>query len=130
MEFLLVGLFELVVVVFYIFVSSVLLSHGLVGRWVNFSVGFFVVYLLVSFFLFGRIPVPAPVLQHLNALLVLGPLPCLGYCMYRRFSVGETLGVLAGYLFFFLVVVLLKSEPVPLQSVAGIHRMFGWGYAC
>ena len=62
MEFLLVGLFELVVVVFYIFVSSVLLSHGLVGRWVNFSVGFFVVYLLVSFFLFGRIPVPAPVI--------------------------------------------------------------------
>jgi len=82
---------------------------------VNFSLGFLVVYLLVSFVLFGRIPLPAPILESLHGLMILGFVPCLGYCLFRH-SAGKTVGILAFYLFLFLAVTLLVSGPATRES--------------
>lgn len=98
MEAVLESLFKLASVVLFLFVSSVLLYHRLVRRWLGFTVAFFLVYLLASYFFFHQIPLPVKTKTLLGDvgeflfffILFAG----LGVALFKRLSFAQGLGLL------------------------------------
>ena len=102
MEAFLFNTFQLVSILLYLLLSVLMVYHRLFARWLRFSLGFFVVYLLGVYFFFGRLQLPFVAQDTANALpyflFFFGCLACIGYCLYRRLTLWPTTGVVLCYL--------------------------------
>lgn len=92
------GTYQVMGVALYLFLSSVLLYHRLILRWMKFCLCFFIFYLIGSLLFFSKSPFPFLTRDLLAALpyilLYVGSPLLLGYCLLRQFSFLETAGSL------------------------------------
>ena len=98
MQDFLFGAYQLIGLILYLFLSAVLIYHRLLGRWMRFCAGFFVIYTVGSYVFFGRTPFAFLTKEFLSALpyisIYLGAPIVLGYCLFRGLGFWETTGLL------------------------------------
>ncbi len=116
MQDFLFGTFQLLSLVLYLFLSAVLVYHRLIGRWVNFSFAFFLVYGIGSFLFFGIWPLPFPTKEAFQNspyfLFFIGGAAVLGFGFGRGLGLKEILGIQLVYLFAVSVFVYLLEGPL------------------
>jgi len=100
MSFFLV--YKYLTVLFYLWLSAVMLYHRLFRRWLKFSFGFFAVYIAGSYFFFGRLPEIFDAQEVISSLpyvlFYLGTPLLFGYLLFRQLSGLQILGVLVSFL--------------------------------
>jgi len=98
MQAFLFGTYQFFSLVLYLFLSAVLIYHRLLGRWVRFCMGFFIIYTVGSYVFFGKSPFTFLTKEFLSALpyifIYVGSPIVLGICLFRGFGFWETAGVL------------------------------------
>lgn len=113
METLLFNAYQIFSVFLFLFLSVLLIYHRLFNRWLKFSLGFFVVYLLGSYFFFGKVDIPFASEKTLRAipyfLFFFGSVACIGYCLFKQLGLWQSIGLLICWFFALLVVVFLSG---------------------
>ena len=126
----LISTYQVVSVVLFLFISAVMLYHGLLRRLLAFSLGFFVVYGIGSYAFFGDVSVPFVASDTVRAvpyfLFFFGAFACVGYCLVSQLSWWQTLGVLSCFLFLLLAFVFVTGTAtevvLPLPGRGSIIR--------
>lgn len=125
MEAFLLGTYQTVGVLLFLFLSSVLIYHKLFRRWLKFGLGFFVVYGAGSYFFFRRWPVPFPASGAFEALpyflFFFGCFACIGYCEIRQLALAQSIGVLACYFVLLLAFLLLTGIDIGLPREGSVQ---------
>ncbi|MBI4454736.1 MAG: hypothetical protein HY644_02430 [Acidobacteria bacterium] len=132
MQEFLFGAYKGFSILLFLFLSAVLLYHRLLRRWLSFSIGFFAVYALGSYFFFGRAEIPFAGNERFLAipylLFFFGTLAVFGYCFIRQLTLLQSLGVLVCYLFalvgFSFVTGQLTGMDVGLPTQGSVERFF------
>jgi hypothetical protein len=111
-------------VLFYLFLSAVMLYHRLFRRWLKFSLGFFVVYTLGSYFFFGKLPEifdsQAMISSLPYILFYIGTPLLFGYLLFRQLSAFQILGVLISFLSTLALLLVVTTNHY--------NRPFGFAY--
>ena len=95
------GVFQIVSVALFLFLSAVLIYHRLFGRWLRFAPGFFVVYVLGAYLFFGEIALPFVSEGMIRSapyfLFFGGSVLCISYGLIRQLGKWQTAGLLGVY---------------------------------
>jgi len=125
MDAFLFGAYQSISLLLFLFLSSLLIYHRLFRRWLKFSLGFFAVYLVGSFFFFRKWPVPFPAAGSVDALpyflFFFGCFACIGYCLIRQLAFWQSIGLLACYLVALLAFLLLAGIDIGLPRDGAVE---------
>ena len=109
---LLFSIYKVILLILYLFLSSVLLYHRKIQRWFTFSLGFGIVYVVGSILLFERSPLNPELIQaHLYVALLLAVGGLCAVSLFQEWNDDQFLGAL---------VLLLGSIVVGLATVNGV----------
>lgn len=108
MQTFLSGVYQLLSVMLFLFLSAVLLYHHRFKRWLWFTVSYFTIYVLGCFFFFGRAPAyfPADLAAFAKywlevgsvLLLVFGFFAVLGYSLLSGHNARQQMGAVLIFL--------------------------------
>lgn len=124
MENFLFNTYQFFSIFLYLFLSVILIYHRLFKRWIKFSFGFFIVYVLGSYIFFGSLPIPFISQETVKALpyflFFFGTMACVGYCLINGLSLGQSIGLIICY--FFLILVFLFASGISIGIDLGIPK--------
>lgn len=108
MQGVLFGVYQLISVVLFLFLSVVLLYQHRLTRWLVFAFSFFTVYVLAGYLFFGRGPAYFPSDLAASArywteigsilVLVFGLFAVIGYCLLKGLTSRQLMGAILVFL--------------------------------
>lgn len=119
MEGFLFNSYQLISVFLYLFLSVLLIYHRFFRRWIYFSFGFFIAYLIGSYVFFGQFPIPFVSAKTFGLLpyflFFFGTVACLGFCQINELNLRQSSGIFILYFFLLSIFLFLSGKSIGID---------------